>query len=126
MKPKIPNHDSAYKQLFRLPGMVSDLLKYTAKGSAWLEEISRSQTPSQPFPRSGSLGEGLFSTASFKLLPPVPGCKADQTGGGRLGWGSMNGTVTCAKCIVQRRLKWNLLRRLNIQVPDNFAEVQAL
>jgi predicted transposase/invertase (TIGR01784 family) len=39
MKTPPPNHDSAYKQLFRLPGMVSDLLKYTAKGSAWLEEV---------------------------------------------------------------------------------------
>jgi hypothetical protein len=32
-KPVKPDHNSPYKQMFRLPGMVTDLLKLVAKDS---------------------------------------------------------------------------------------------
>jgi predicted transposase/invertase (TIGR01784 family) len=33
------NHDAPYKQLFRVPGMVEDLLKLIAKDSQWLGSV---------------------------------------------------------------------------------------
>jgi predicted transposase/invertase (TIGR01784 family) len=35
----VSNHDSPYKQLFRVPGMVTDLLKLVAKDSDWLSAV---------------------------------------------------------------------------------------